>query len=530
MFWIICQGVQDMKEKHESIDAHLERVLQQIFRERHWRESKQAAHEEREGTGLSAESMQYALQKFDLRYAPKRPQRIRSYWTHPSVLGLDEDDPVKAITSLARQKVLAAMEAGWGGPPYDPFALAEHLGIRIIPTEDVIDARTLGSGGGRFTIEFNPSRPPARIRYSVAHEIAHTLFPDCAATIRNRTTHQDMSADEWQLEMLCNIAAAEILVPLGTLKEGRDVRPSVQKVIDLRKIFQVSFEAMLLRLIHVTNHRCVAFAARHDGATGRYKLDYSVRSATWADAPSLEPGFMLPKESSASECTAIEYTAKGEEDWLSAAEKWWVEYVGIPPYPGQVLPRVIGIVVPVAEQPHQAMRIKYVNGNAIEPRGSDQKLILQVVNDKAMIWGAGFSKQIRQKWPRAQAEFKDWVLSTRHEFKLGAAHVVRVDDTTTVVSLIAQHGYGPADHPRIRYNALANSLQLVGDFASRISASVHMPRIGSGLAGGSWEVVEEIVEDALCTQGLKVTVYDLPRKPRSLRMQRSLEFKRREVD
>jgi hypothetical protein len=32
-----------------------------------------------------------------------------------------------------------------------------------------------------------------------------------------------------------------------------------------------------------------------------------------------------------------------------------------------------------------------------------------------------------------------------------------------------------------------------------------MPRIGSGLAGGKWEVIEKIVEEAL--EGLPVVVY-----------------------
>jgi hypothetical protein len=66
--------------------------------------------------------------------------------------------------------------------------------------------------------------------------------------------------------------------------------------------------------------------------------------------------------------------------------------------------------------------------------------------------------------------------------------------------------------------------------ARRAGASIHMPRIGSGLAGGSWEVVEEIVEETLCRQGLRVTVYDLPGKSQSLKKQGSLEFKLRELE
>jgi hypothetical protein len=41
-------------------------------------------------------------------------------------------------------------------------------------------------------------------------------------------------------------------------------------------------------------------------------------------------------------------------------------------------------------------------------------------------------------------------------------------------------------------------------------ASVHMPRIGSGQAGGNWDIIEELVDHHLCAQGIRVTVYDLP--------------------
>ena len=47
-----------------------------------------------------------------------------------------------------------------------------------------------------------------------------------------------------------------------------------------------------------------------------------------------------------------------------------------------------------------------------------------------------------------------------------------------------------------------------------------------GLHLYDWEVVEEIVEEALCRQGLKVTVYDLPGKSQFPDKQGSLKFKR----
>lgn len=37
-----------------------------------------------------------------------------------------------------------------------------------------------------------------------------------------------------------------------------------------------------------------------------------------------------------------------------------------------------------------------------------------------------------------------------------------------------------------------------------------MPRIGCGLAGGTWDRVGPIVEEELCAHGVPVMVYDWP--------------------
>ena len=111
-----------------------------------------------------------------------------TYWTNASVKTLirgTDVDPVQIITQKAIDLSLRAMQEGWSGPPFDPFALAQYLGLRVIPREDIADARTVPTGTA-LTIEFNPNRPKARIRYSIYHEIAHTLFPDCRERVRNR--------------------------------------------------------------------------------------------------------------------------------------------------------------------------------------------------------------------------------------------------------------------------------------------------------------------------------------------------------
>ncbi|MCH7870464.1 MAG: ImmA/IrrE family metallo-endopeptidase, partial [Planctomycetes bacterium] len=186
-------------------------------------------------------------------------------WTHPSVVALARDgDPLEVITTRARQLVWQAVEKGWEGPPFDPFRLAELLGIKTVPREDIRDARIIPVGGNRLAIEFNPNRPRGRLRYSLAHELAHALFPDCGETIRNRSHRNEISGDEWQLEMLCNVAASELLMPTGTFPElANEEDLSIAHLMALRQQFDVSSEALLLRVVRLTSHPCFMFAAAY---------------------------------------------------------------------------------------------------------------------------------------------------------------------------------------------------------------------------------------------------------------------------
>src|SRR5207253_142360 len=120
-------------------------------------------------------------------------------------------------------------------------------GLRVLSTDDVLDARTV-SAGTTTTIEYNPNRPRERRRYSIAHEIAHTIFPDYAERVRHRGSHHDaVNKDDWQLEMLCNIAAAEFLMPVGTLPSMDRSSLKIDRLVALRPKYDVSMEAVLIR-------------------------------------------------------------------------------------------------------------------------------------------------------------------------------------------------------------------------------------------------------------------------------------------
>ena len=440
-------------------------------------------------------------------------------WTNPSVVEFASDrDPVDAITSEARSVVFHALEQGWSGPPFDPFALADLLSIETVPTPDVLDARLVPTGG-RPRIEFNPDRPRRRIRYSIFHEIAHTLFPDFARMIRNRGEHSAKRSDDWQLETLCNVAAAEFLLPAGTLGSVTDLRASVDAILELRKNYESSAEAALLRITRLTADRAIAFSCHRDNS-GRYVLEYAVPTATINSY--VRPGSELPTNSAAAECTAIGYTAKRTEHWSQLGQVR-VECVGIAPQPRDVYPRVIGFAIPGEAPPTHESSITYVKGDATKTRGTEPKLLLQVVNNGAFTWGGvGFAAAVKRRWPQSQKAFTVQVTTDRAKLKLGSVVVCELEPGITLLNLVAQQGYGPSTRPRIRYAALRDCLLSVSEIAKEQHATVHMPRIGSGQAGGAWPVVQELVAETLVGAGVGVLVYDLPEGRRSTKVQGDL--------
>jgi O-acetyl-ADP-ribose deacetylase (regulator of RNase III) len=75
--------------------------------------------------------------------------------------------------------------------------------------------------------------------------------------------------------------------------------------------------------------------------------------------------------------------------------------------------------------------------------------------------------------------------------------------------MVAQHGVrGSTQNPPIRYQAVEACLEKVAQRAQEIEASVHLPRIGCGLAGGKWQLIEPLILKTLCDKDVSVTVYD----------------------
>lgn len=162
--------------------------------------------------------------------------------------------------------------------------------------------------------------------------------------------------------------------------------------------------------------------------------------------------------------------------------------------------------------------IAYVQGDATKPQGTDRRLIVHCVNDQGL-WGRGFVLSLRKTWPRAEKAYRSWSSSPPDEItgprELGQVQFVEVqtdEPKIWVANLVGQHGVGRDSKglPPIRYAAIEQGLVHVRCFAAKHRASVHMPRMGAGLAGGQWSQIEPLIEQELMIQGIVVTVYDLP--------------------
>lgn len=150
--------------------------------------------------------------------------------------------------------------------------------------------------------------------------------------------------------------------------------------------------------------------------------------------------------------------------------------------------------------------ITYLKGDATVPC-KRPAIITHVCNDIGG-WGRGFVLALSKRWKEPEEQYRSWYRNRPTPFVLGNIQVVTVDKDLYVANMIAQHDIREIKCiPPIRYEALETCLRKVNLEAEILNASIHMPRIGCGLAGGSWSRVETIITQVF--NGVSVFVYDL---------------------
>lgn len=137
-----------------------------------------------------------------------------------------------------------------------------------------------------------------------------------------------------------------------------------------------------------------------------------------------------------------------------------------------------------------------IKGDATAPLAKARKpwFILHVVNDEGG-WGRGFVLALSARWPKVERDYRAWAAGKLHApFTLGEILVSTATSDVHVVHLLAQRGYKTPTNPvPLRYDTLQRCLLKAAAVARERGGSVHMPRIGAGLAGGDWLMIKAMI-------------------------------------
>jgi O-acetyl-ADP-ribose deacetylase (regulator of RNase III) len=157
------------------------------------------------------------------------------------------------------------------------------------------------------------------------------------------------------------------------------------------------------------------------------------------------------------------------------------------------------------------MEIKYIKGDATEPIiiGDKYSVICHCCNALGA-WGKGFVVPLGQKYPIAREKYLKFIKMTKEENRLGSVSFAKATDNIIVANIIGQFYTYPKDGKiPLDYEALEKGFRSVIEMfqTNDIPLTVHMPKIGCGLAGGDWNRVEEIIKNTFINSNIEVYVY-----------------------
>lgn len=137
-----------------------------------------------------------------------------------------------------------------------------------------------------------------------------------------------------------------------------------------------------------------------------------------------------------------------------------------------------------------------------------QPLIAHGVNCIGVM-GAGVAKAIANKWPQVKQAYLDSFIFPCPAL-LGMIQPVKIHDNLTILNCFTQTFYGPGDKQYVDYNAVATCFWRISEMYP--GQELAIPRIGAGLAGGSWKKLMGIIDHE--SRSVRVHVYTLTQNKR----------------
>jgi O-acetyl-ADP-ribose deacetylase (regulator of RNase III) len=155
--------------------------------------------------------------------------------------------------------------------------------------------------------------------------------------------------------------------------------------------------------------------------------------------------------------------------------------------------------------------IEYVDGNICSVK---EGIIIHGCNCLGVM-GSGVAYALHKKFPEIYAEYRTLCLDNleKPEKLLGRICVVKPKDTTNlyVINAFTQTNYGKDNRKYVSYDAIDKSFFNIMNWkkVNEPNLTIHFPMIGSGLGGGSWKVIETIINNRLGDEkGICITLRD----------------------
>jgi len=120
------------------------------------------------------------------------------------------------------------------------------------------------------------------------------------------------------------------------------------------------------------------------------------------------------------------------------------------------------------------------------------------------VMSAGIAKLIKEEFPEAcEADCKT-VKGDRS--KLGTCTYVKIDENLVIVNAYTQYERRGIT-PLVDYDALRSTMKWIkSNFKGK---RIGLPKIGAGLAGGDWNIIEKIIDEELQGEDYTVIVYQM---------------------
>ena len=148
------------------------------------------------------------------------------------------------------------------------------------------------------------------------------------------------------------------------------------------------------------------------------------------------------------------------------------------------------------------MITRYIKGDITE---TELKYIGHGVNCQNKI-GSGVAKALYEKFPEVKEQYHKFFEYPRGKSPLGCSQLVHTKEGKRIYNLFTQEYYGYDEKRYVNYAALVNCFMELAEF--RAGETIAIPKIGCGLAGGDWNIVEQLINDTV-GDDLEIWVYEL---------------------